>query len=333
MLEMAGILLALAVGVRLSYFFSGSETGFYRLSLPRLGIDARAGDTVAQRLLWFVERPSAFVATCLVGNNLANYLTSAAVSSLVVALLGYTTDLGEICATLLFSPFLFLLGEVVPKTLYYQIPYAQLRHGSHWFRLAYWVFLPCTWPLVQVTRVIEHWAGQNDQPVEAILGRNRFFQLVEHGHREGVLTDLQSRLASALLQLAPRPIQNSILPLQRVIGVEEHASREEVLRIAKAFGLSIVPVRHQQPDSWFGYLVVREVKAHPGRPVVHALPRLQSTASKLEALHLLFHKQVPVAAVYQDRQLLGLLKRQALVEQLFRPDLVLNPLRNTGLTS
>ena len=65
----------LAVGVFLSAFFSGSETGFYRASRFRVVLSALDGDRIAKRLLWLVNNPSLFVATTLIGNNVANYLT------------------------------------------------------------------------------------------------------------------------------------------------------------------------------------------------------------------------------------------------------------------
>ena len=43
-LTLAGSLALFILGVRLSAFFSGSETGFYRVSFLRLSIDAHAGD-------------------------------------------------------------------------------------------------------------------------------------------------------------------------------------------------------------------------------------------------------------------------------------------------
>ena len=74
-----GILILLLLGLLLSAFFSGSETGFYRVTRVRLVLDGRDGDFISRRLLWLTNNPSVFVATTLVGNNLANYLTSFAI--------------------------------------------------------------------------------------------------------------------------------------------------------------------------------------------------------------------------------------------------------------
>ena len=73
------VLLLFATGVALSAFFSGSETGFYRVTRVRLLLDWLAGDRLARGLLWTTNHPSVFVATALVGNNLANYIASLAV--------------------------------------------------------------------------------------------------------------------------------------------------------------------------------------------------------------------------------------------------------------
>ena len=62
------------VGMLLSAFFSGAETGFYRVTRVRLVLDAMGGDWIASRLLSLTNNPTLFVATTLIGNNLANYL-------------------------------------------------------------------------------------------------------------------------------------------------------------------------------------------------------------------------------------------------------------------
>ena len=46
-----GIIL-LVIGIGLSAFFSGSETGFYRASRLRIVMDAMQGDKVSKRLLF-----------------------------------------------------------------------------------------------------------------------------------------------------------------------------------------------------------------------------------------------------------------------------------------
>ena len=72
------VILMFVVGVFLSGFFSGSETGFYRASRVRFVMDGLDGDRISRFMLWLFNNPTMFVATTLTGNNVANYMVSLA---------------------------------------------------------------------------------------------------------------------------------------------------------------------------------------------------------------------------------------------------------------
>lgn len=309
------------VGLRLSAFFSGGETGFYRLSVPRLSIDAQAGDRAARRLLWFAQNPAYFVATCLIGNNVSNYLCTAAIGWGVLLMFGTTTEALEIAATLIVTPIIFQFGELLPKNLYYLAPLSRLRKDIRWFRLFYRGFFIFSWPLVQVTRLFERISGQSYQPAEIVLGRSRIVQLMHHGHQEGVLADMQNRLANGLLQIAPQRVTSSMIPVTRVLGVDESATREEMIAFARNYGVAAVAVhRHGDPLDWYGYVLAVELIWHAHRrPRIHSMPVFSYQASKLETLHRMQTEDAWYGAIHREGTLLGIVARNGLIEQMFRP--------------
>jgi Mg2+/Co2+ transporter CorB len=124
----AGIMLL--IGVLLSAFFSGSETGFYRVNRVRLVLDSRGGDLIARGLLYLTNNPSLFVATTLIGNNLANYVTSLAIVLITQEFFAPEAHVAELVAPIALSPLLFVYGELLPKRLYYHAPYRLLRRGG-----------------------------------------------------------------------------------------------------------------------------------------------------------------------------------------------------------
>jgi len=316
----------LLLGLRMNAFFSGSETGFYRLSLPRLNIDSRAGDRKAARLLWFTNRPNDFVGTCLIGTNISNYICSGAVSGMLVAAIGQSSEAIEVASTLILAPVIFQFGELLPKSVYYMIPYSSLRRELKWFRFCYYLFLPISWPTVQLVKLIENMQGQVDQAPETLMGRNRIVQLMQHGQREGVLTNLQSRLANGLLHLAPQTVVSSVIPANRVLGVSDRATRSEMLDFAKKFGVSAVAVyRGNDELKWYGYAFVAELlTTDAALPLIHPMPLFSHQSSKLEALHRLQEADANYGVVYQKGTLLGVVARNGLIEQVFRPELGLN---------
>jgi CBS domain containing-hemolysin-like protein len=333
-LQLLLIVLLFAVGLRLSAFFSGSETGFYRLSLPRLMIDAQAGQKSARRLLWFAQHPAYFMATTLVGNNIANYLVTAAVSLAVVFVFSSGTEWLEIAATLLIAPVIFLLGELLPKSVYYRAPWAFLRREVKWFRVCFVLFLPATWPLVGLTRLLEKLRPGEEQPVDLLLGRNRLAQVMGHGHREGVLTETQTRLAAGLLQIAPQSVLTSLIPNDRVLGVDDRATREQVLDFARRFGVPTVTVRRAEGDqAWYAYVRVWELalQTKPLPALLHTLPPIERQASKLEALQVLRAAGEVQGIVVDQGRVLGIVNQRGLAEQLFRHEA--GTVRTAGRTS
>lgn len=322
-LELFAAVLLFIVGLRLSAFFSGTETGFYRLSLPRLNIDARVGDKRAQQLLWFARHPAYFVATCLIGNNFANYATTAAISWLVVLLFTPTHDAIDIAATLLMSPIIFQFGELLPKNIYYAVPSARLRRDIRWFRYFFRIFFVISYPLVLITRLFEQLSGQHHHPVEMLLGRNRFVQLMQHGREEGLVNDLQSRLTSGILQLAPQSVTASMTPVSRILGMPDSASREELLQFARHYGIAgIVIHRAGRPADWYGYLMVCDLIG-AGRPksFIRPMPLIEARSSKLAALHQLQFAQATYGVVRSRGETLGIVARNGLIGQIFRPEL------------
>jgi putative hemolysin len=325
LLELLLVAMLLGIGLRLSAFFSGGETGFYRLSLPRVSIDAQAGDPIARRLLWYTRHPARFVATTLVGNNLANYLVTFAISMGVMTVFGRVTELLEVASTLLLAPLIFLFGELLPKILYYRAPLYLLRRDAKLFGMFYYLFLPLSIPLVWMTRMLERFDPQAGPRANLLLGRSRLVQLLSQGGREGVLTDVQSRLASGVLQIAPQSITDSVIPSDRVLGVEETTSRDDLLKFARSYGTSVVCLRHAgSEDGWFAYLRVMDLvlDSRPVAALVTPMPVIPASATKLDALQRLQVEGALQGVVVRGDQTIGVVSTRGLVEQLFRPTLV-----------
>ncbi|MGI9427892.1 MAG: CNNM domain-containing protein, partial [Bythopirellula sp.] len=121
------IVVLFLVGLLLSGFFSGSETGFYRATRVRLAIEALGGSWPSKVLLWLAHQPALFIATTLVGNNLANYLTSLSVVMAAQRFFPSGPALIDVLGPIVIAPVLFLLGELLPKNLFFEAPNRLLK--------------------------------------------------------------------------------------------------------------------------------------------------------------------------------------------------------------
>ena len=321
-LDFLAAVLLLAIGIRLSAFFSGSETGFHRVSYLRLTAAAHDGDPAARRILRFVRNPAEFTATTLVGNTTATLITAAGVVFLARAMSFGDSVWAAVIAALALLPFAYLFGELLPKNLNNRAPFHMLRNGSRWFLLAHRLLLPVSWPLILLSRAVQRGgAADPEAPLALALGRTRLVQVLKRGHAEGLLTDAQSRLVGGLLQTAPLPVIDSAIPLGRILGVDDETPRDGVLDFARRFGVSSVMVRTAgSTDGWYGYVRIADlmVTNWPVSLLTRPMPRVEATASRLEAIQILRQNGAQYGVVYRRDRVVGAVSEHGLVEQLFR---------------
>ncbi len=309
------------IGLRLSAFFSGSETGFYRVSTLQLTLQKQRGDRIASSLFSFVAHPEKFVATTLVGNNIANYVTTLSVGMFVAAIWESSGGTIEILATLLLTPVIFIFGELIPKSLFYRAPMSQLRTGARWFQGFYILFFPVSLPLISASRLVTKLSKSTRRPLEVVFGRTRLFGVLEAGQREGILTQVQRNLAENLMQVAAQPVRSAIVPNAVLTGIEESASVNEALQRSEVSKSPFVFVHKTgQPSNWVGYVRIADLLSSGLAPrlVMHNLPTYQSQTSRLEVMTSMFQEEVLYGLVKEDEMCLGIIRRQTLQSELFR---------------
>jgi len=287
------ILLLAATGIFLSAFFSGTETGFYRATRVRLVLDALGGDLVSRQLVWLTNHPLLFVATVLVGNNLATYITTLA---LVMAMQphGHTA---ELMVPLILAPVEFVYCELLPKNLYLQAPNRLFRRGGPLLLFFVVLFFPVSAVLWGVNRILERLVGGSREPIRLVLARRELRRVLEEGHEAGILHPAQRGLAQGIFAVARQPIADFTTPLAELPRARSDMTKKEVLRLARRFRMSVVPVeRPGQSGELTGYLRVIDLglsasdEVGPLRPLleipegtshVAALMRMQSAGESL----------------------------------------------------
>ena len=309
------------VAVRLSFFFSGSETGFYRISPLQLSIRVHQGDRVAATLQKFISHPERFVATALVGNNVANYLVTVAIGLFMSVVVTASSGAAELISTVVVTPVVFVFGELIPKNLFYLAPLSQLRSNARWFSISYLFFFPLSFPLILLSRLIAKMGNSERQPLETVLSRTRLVSVLEEGHREGLLTQLQSQLADNIMQVARHPVALSMMPALTVQGTVETASRDDLLRLAKRLHVSrILLYPTGKPGQWSSYVRVADIirKNYSPRAVAVQMPQFSSDTPKLHVLSELVRQYSDYGVITEDGVVLGVVSRRSLLAQLQR---------------
>lgn len=284
---MIWVALLFLLGLVLSAFFSGSETGFYRVTRVRLLIDAMTGDWTARGLLWATNHPAVFVATALVGNNLANYVSSLSVVMGTRLLFPHGGETVELVAPLLLAPVLFIYGELLPKHLFFEAPNRMLRWSSPGLLVAAVLFAPITAILWVFNRFLQLVVRQSPQVIELVLARRELSQLVDEGHEAGILKPTQQLLAQSTFALAGRPLGEFVVPEESYAHANLTMRPIEVLRLAHRQKQELILVEEASKEKrLLGYLRVADLALKQAKKLSNPMPlvTLQADSTYLSAV-------------------------------------------------
>src|SRR4030043_1812908 len=141
---MTGILIILAA-ILFSAFFSGMEIAFISSNKLRLELDIKQGQFGSGILKIFAKNPGQYIATMLVGNNIAlviyGIFFSRLLSPLLTPILG-SDILALIVNTIISTAVILLVAEFLPKTTFIIAPNFFLKTLSLPTLIFFWLFYP-----------------------------------------------------------------------------------------------------------------------------------------------------------------------------------------------
>ncbi len=317
---MITVILLFIAGTLLSAFFSGSETGFYRASRLRFALDGMAGDPVARGLLWFVNHPTVFVATTLVGNNLANYLVSFSIVLGTQRLLHSDNATVEILAPIVMAPIVFVYAELLPKNLYFLAPNKLLRWGGPSFILCGVLFAPFSCVLWMISRLLKRFLGESPTLTRLHLARKELRKLMDEGHEVGILRRQQRLLAQGVFDCADETLVDHAVPIHRMATVTDTATMDQLLASNRNLSTTDVLVLDSRTRQLKGYVPFADVllSDQPWHHSIRPLPSFPVQSTVVATMMRLQSERAELGQVVDAQQrLLGIVTRDRLLKTLY----------------
>jgi CBS domain containing-hemolysin-like protein len=317
---MIGIALGLGfLGLLLSAFFSGAETGFYRATRLRMVLDAMAGDRIARGLLFLTNHPALFVATALVGNSVANYMISLGTVLAMSQVFPLVPEAAEIIASIVLAPIVLVYGELLPKNLFLQAPNRLLRRGGGLFLFFVALFFPLAGLLWLLGRLLARVTRSSHEPTRLVLAQRELRRILAEGHQAGILHPAQQSLAHGILAVARKPVRQFVTPPGQMVQVRADMSKQFVLRLAQRNRAAVIPVA-DTANRLVGYVRVIDLWLQEGNDLapIRPLPEVRDDQSHLAALMRLESTGDSLARVVDARgETVGIVTLERLREPRF----------------
>ncbi len=192
-----------------------------------------------------------------------------------------------------------------------------LRKRSLIFLFFYYLFLPLSYPLTLIAGVISRLTGQDGPSVETMFGRTRMFRLIASGKRDGILTQIQARMADNLMNSGGHTLAGMVESPDGIPEASESADREAVLALAE--GSARVFLHPEgKPQEWTGCVRVATLLLSELTPTAarEPLPRFTEDTQPLVALAELFRQHAHFGIVLDESRIVGIIRRDVLSDQL-----------------
>jgi len=232
------------VGLFLSGFFSGAETGLYCVNRLRVQLAVQRNEPRAVRLSRLLANEQGALSATLIGTNLMNYVTTTTCAFLFAELL----RLGEVDVQLytiaVVTPVVFVFGEVVPKNLFQRYSDTLMIKAASTLSVAYSVFYALgAIPMVTgLLRLANRLTSGSAAQVGFVEPKRRVALLLQEALADQTHGEDRSEMIDRVCRLSETPVREVMIPFRKVASIAATATRKELVHVARVTGYARLPV-------------------------------------------------------------------------------------------
>lgn len=257
----------------LNAFFAAAEIAVISLNATKLRHDAEEGDRMSARLLKLVDEPAGFLSTIQIGITLAGFLGSAFAADnfsgyivdWVYYGIGFTSvpvsvleTVSVIVITLILSYFTLIFGELVPKRIAMQKPFAVAKLVYRVVSSVAFIMRPAVWFLSFSTNLVLRLFGMKTEAEEETVTEEEIRLMVELGEEKGTIDSSEKEWIQNVLEFDDTIVRNCMTHESEIKAIDIDAGPEEIIRIISESGLSRFPVYRENLHDIIGILNVRD---------------------------------------------------------------------------
>ena len=249
-------ILAFAVLMGLSAFFSSSETALFslnRLQLEQMRRDGKPSIALIERLL---SQPRHLIVTILIGNELVNVSASVISAALVIHFLGVEQKWINL---LIMVPVLLLVGEITPKSLAIRNNVAFASFQARFIELFARTITPLRWVVRHVADFFITIIVGKERSVANILTEDMVRSLTEEALGQGVLDREEAFYITRIFEFGAKTLRDVMTPRSQISFLAKDATLAQAAAEYRRTRHTKVPIYEGAKDAVVGVLYARDL--------------------------------------------------------------------------
>ncbi|AHM61019.1 cbs domain containing protein [Flammeovirgaceae bacterium 311] len=261
-----------------SAFFSGMEIAFVSADRLQVELESKQGQLSGRILSKFINNPSGFIGTTLIGNTIAlvvygyfmALLLDPVIANLLPDSLGPEVQdtLGLVIQTVVSTLIVLVTAEFTPKSIFLINPNWLLHLLALPMLLIYWIMWPLVIVIIGASKwIIKHVLRQNmseDRPVFQLTDLNNFIQRYVARPLKSAEDELvDARIFNNALEFKTIKIRDCMIPRTEMVSVDVEEGIEALKQEFIETGHSKILVYRDSIDDVIGYCHMLELFKKP----------------------------------------------------------------------
>ena len=262
------------ISLLFSAFFSGMEIAFLTSNKLRIEIDKKQHVFASRIISVFTKNPARYIATMLVGNNIALVIYGIAIARMledpITKMLNTESEVLVLLIQTIISTLLILLtAEFLPKTLFRINPNGLLRILS----LPVIIFYVLLFPITMLSMGISNFTMKyllkvnlDDNQRQTVFGKVDLDHLVSHGHHEQTEDESQTqdlKIFKNAMELSKLKVRDCMLPRTEIVAMEIESAVQQLVDTFIETGLSRIIIFRNNIDNIIGYVNSKDMFQNP----------------------------------------------------------------------
>ena len=314
----------------LSAFFSGMEIAFVSSNRVRLALQIKQPGLVSTALAKITENPSKFIATTLVGNNIALVIYGLFMGDFLIQKI-YPQSVGiddlalsiVFVQTLISAVVIMITAEFLPKVVFQIYANALLQFFAIPTVLFYHVLSPLTNAFLWFSNVIlKRFFKTSEDHIPTAFSRVDLEEYVTEQVESTDDEDLDSevQIFHNALTFNDRKAREVMVPRAEVTAVDRYVSTKELISLFSCTGFSKILVYKGNLDNVVGYIHAFDLFKKPKniRSITHPVEFVPESMLIKDILNSLIKKRKSIAIVLDEYGgTAGMITLEDIVEELF----------------
>ncbi len=314
-----------------SAFFSGMEIAFVSSNRIFLEIEKLQEGLTSRILKNITKNPSRFIASMLLGNNIALVVYGIFMGDRILqlffphTLLSGNTSLSIVFyQTLISTAIILLTAEFLPKVFFQLYANTFIKIFALPVAFFYFLFLPITYLIIQLTDLIlKNFLNTETDQVQLSFSKIELGNYIEEqleSSKDKENLDAEIQIFQNALEFSEVKTREAMVPRAEVIAVEETTSLEEITALFISTGLSKLPVYKKNIDHILGYVHAFEMMKKPKgvKNILMPVAYVPETMLVNDVLKLLTRQHKSIAVVIDEYGgTSGIVTVEDIVEELF----------------